>query len=174
MQDSKPTDQATKFESVQEAAEFFSRPFDLRTRPDGSRFWALQDSHVMLDEDGGTLQELVVAAHDDREWLPDDTRYEYLVSALDILEDVEDDDSAGDEYSERLDSDVDVYTSELTTWLGSHGKRLAYLDEVLDPNSIWAKPETGSELLHHAQYLERYEVFEAVRAFLAELVEASE
>ncbi len=160
------------FRTLREAASESRRHFELRERAEGSRYWAV--SAKTVPEFASWLKDLAFAAHDSGEWLPDDTRYEYMVEALDILEDVEDDDSAEDEYSERLDSDVDVYTSELTTWLGSHGKRLAYLDEVLDPNSVWAKPETGSELLHHAQYLERYEVFEAVRAFLAELVEASE
>lgn len=160
------------FRTLREAAVESRRHFEQRTRPDGSRYWTV--SAKTVPEFASWLKDLAFAAHDSGEWLPDDTRYQYMVDALDILEDVEDDDSAEDEYSERLDSDVDVYTSELTTWLGSHGKRLAYLDEVLDPNSIWTKPETGSELLHHAQYLERRDVFEAVRAFLAELVEASE
>ena len=160
------------FRTLREAASESRRHFELSERADGSRYWAV--SAKTVPEFASWLKNLAFAAHDSGEWLPDDTRYEYMVEALDILEDVEENDSAEDEYSERLDSDVDVYTSELTTWLGSHGKRVAYLDEVLDPNSVWAKPETGSELLHHAQYLERYEVFEAVRAFLAELVEASE
>ena len=157
------------FRTLREAASESRRHFELRERADGSRFWAV--SAKTVPEFASWLKDLAFAAHDSGKWLPDDLRYEYMVDALDILEDVEENDTAEDEYLERLDSSVDIYTSDLATWLASHGRRQGYLDEVLDPSSVWAKPESGTELLQHAQYLERYEVFEAVRAFLTELVE---
>lgn len=157
----------TEFVTIQEAAEYFSTQFELRKRADGSEYWARKDTSLPLEEGDSTLEALVVAAYDNREWFPDDVRYEYLVDALDILAETGDE----DDWLQAVDNGVDIYTTDLTAWLHSHNSRLSYIDEVLDSESIWSKPETGSELLHLAQYLERYEVFEAVKAVLEKLVD---
>jgi len=41
------------------------------------------------------------------------------------------DDSSSDMLSEAIDSEVSVYTSDLTDWLGSHNSNIYYLNEVL-------------------------------------------
>ncbi len=155
------------FRTLREAASESRRHFELRERADGSRYWAV--SAKTVPEFASWLKDLAFAAHDSGEWLPDDTRYEYLVSALDILAESSNDDA--DEEWEALDTVTDIYTSDLTAWLHSSPKRLGYVDEVLDTRSIWSKPDNGDDLLRGAQFAERLEVFRAIRAVLSELVE---
>lgn len=150
----------TEFATIQEAAEHFGAQFELRKRADATEYWARKDTSLPLEEGDSTLEALVVAAHDNREWFPDDVRYKYLVDALDILADCEDE----NEYYERLDSDVDIYTSDLTAWLHSNNKRVSYLDEAV--SEYGAVPN----LLNAAQFIERREVFEAVKGVLEELI----
>lgn len=124
-------------------------------REDGSQFARVKDSAP------GWITDLVLDAHGSM--LPDDWRYETAWHALQaIAESNEDDiDDADHEFADR----VDVYNSQLLAWLGSHLSRPGYCDDAeeefgpSDDGSIMARIQRG-------QYMERLEVFGAVRRSL--------
>lgn len=88
--------------------------------------------------------------------LPDDYRYSFARAAADAIAEADDDDDL-DELADQLEPDI--YTAELTSWLGSHSYRPAYCDEA----EAELGPTGGTiERLQAGQLQERREVFAAV------------
>jgi hypothetical protein len=99
--------------------------------------------------------------------LPDDYRYQFIVDALDILSETDDD----DEIAERLDGDVNVYYAGQAAWLASHIERFGYCEDAAKEYGM-PEPFNLSALLMMGQLAERREVLDAVRAFLADMDDA--
>jgi len=107
------------------------------------------------------VYDLTLTAHDAGEIRPDDWRYAFIMEALNLLADFEDADEAYDSLC------GDTYTAELTAWLASSVRRTDYADEGM--KGYDGEFNTFSGLLSYAQYLEKAEVFNAVRSFLEDL-----
>lgn len=123
-----------------------------RQRPNGEVFYTLKDNAP------DWLRDTIREAHGDM--LPDDHKYRFIVDALDALSDYDD----AEEARERVDSDVDIYTHDLTTWLASSNDRVARLDDVLAEGDV----KDGFSLLQRAQYAERSEVFAVMLSLVTE------
>ena len=139
-------------ETVQELAKLARCAFSLETRPDGSEYWTA--NRCAPD----WISELVRTAHGDMFFL-EDYKYQFIVDALDELEEAEDLDEAGHQW------DFEPYLSRLADWLGSHNHRFSYCDD-------WAE-EIGFANVKDTYYLlagghlqERLEVLHSVRASL--------
>lgn len=78
---------------------------------------------------GHWLNDLVQAAHNDGEMLPDDMRYDMIHTAIYALAN---DGADPDEMHETADSMVSVYTHDRQRWLSSHGLRAGYVDEATE------------------------------------------
>lgn len=130
--------------------------FELAQRPgqdsDQPGYWRTKDGRPEW------IVDLCRAAHKDAGIMPDDERYCFIVEALDALAEADDPDEAEDEI------EADVYTADLTAWLHSHVSRIEYLEEAIREHGV----REGFAALQLAQYLERREVFGAVRGFLEE------
>lgn len=130
--------------------------FVSKERDDGSMYWTTTDDRPEW------LQELIRRAH--RGYLPDDYKYEFILSALNIIAD-----SDEDTCSESIADSIDVYTGELTRWLASHIDRVNYVNEALQ---VMNTPEDDLvSIVANAQYLEREEVFYSVLSSLKAEVE---
>jgi hypothetical protein len=130
-------------ENVKRRASEAQEYFVTDKRADGNSFIKLRSDAPQW------LKDLVREAH--RDMLPDDERYRFISDAFTIIAESEDE----DEFMERLDSDVDVYTSDLTGWLHSRNDRVYYINEVIEE---WGEVDDGFKLLAMAQYKERSEV----------------
>lgn len=136
---------------------------ELRTRADGT------DYYTTKDDAADWVRDLVYAAHNDGDMLPDDWRYDCIHSALSHISDAgaetaDDLDDAGHDFA---DSHADVYTSDLLAWAASNAYRLGYVDEARSEGLI---PDDADEArrLMIGQYCEALEVFESVRRSLAD------
>ena len=100
--------------------------FKQETRDDGSKFYSCQ--HV----DAGTeLLEFIQDLHDDE--LPNDWRYDTIVSILDALCEVNDLNSYQDIYDLAggiADNITDIYNSDLLKWYADNTSRLCYIEEA--------------------------------------------
>lgn len=145
--------------SIQDRAKEAATYFTVKTRADGSKYVTLRD--VPAPE---WVTELVRRAHGDM--LPDDYRYKMIREAVDVLA-YANDDADLDELESEFADDVDLYTSDLTAWLGSHYSRPGYCDE--------AREELGTDSrgivtdIQRGQYMERREVFHLVLEALREV-----
>lgn len=134
--------------------------FEYRRRPgqsDGTGYWALEEGAPAW------LRELVWAAHDKGEMLPDDFRYLFIVDALEAL-------AENPEEPESL-LEPEANTSQLFQWLeASPGYRMGLVDEAVS--------EFGWRGLFDAfqagQLMEKEEVLGLARAFLEQRIEAGE
>jgi hypothetical protein len=108
------------------------------------------------------VKDMCWAAHESGGMMPDDWRYGFIVEALGALEDNEDPD--------EIAMEADIYTSELTDWLGSRADRYAFCDEAMEEFGMeWKDLENGTwTLLALGQRREKDEVLAAVRGFLEE------
>ena len=90
--------------------------------------------------------------------------YEQVVACLDwVLENCQDggldiDDSC-DSMHESIDSNVDVYTSNLTGWLNENNNHVYYLTEALHE---FGEGQDGFQLLASAQYMAIEEVWAGI------------
>lgn len=129
--------------------------FTKSTRADGSTtYWHTKDGRP------DWLQELCHAAHGD--YMPDDYRYEFIVDALACIEEGNDPD----------EMEPDCYTGGLTAWLASNINRIGYVDECLE--EMGGDFPGLSNAIAMGQLKEMREVYDAVWAFLDEMVEEEE
>lgn len=141
--------------SIQTLATEVRAMFHESTRTDGTKYWTYDHS-----PDRQWIQDMCLAAHGDMS--PDDWRYAFIVEALDALSENED--------SDDVDLEADIYTHELTAWLGSRADRYAYCDQWIE--------DTGGEfggtiaLLSAGQYTEKREVLDSIRASLSDRAES--
>jgi hypothetical protein len=140
------------------------------TKPDPDRpgeTWKRDGVTVYLPKDDRPdwVQELCHHAHGDM--LPDDWRYEFIVTALDVIAEA-DDDADPDAIREQFqdECEADIYTHELTSWLGSRADRAGYCDEACEGYGL----EGGDTLqrIGLGQRAEKLEVFALVLEWLEE------
>lgn len=146
--------------TTQDVARRMARRFTQRTREDGTKYTTLTDE---ADE---WMRDVVREAHGDM--LPDDWRYEAIASAVEFIAEEDDADDRQDEWA---DGYVDVYSSALIEWLGSHGARAGYVQEARDDfgdagEDVW-------EEIRRGQFYEAREVIGLVLGALEEAQDAS-
>ena len=137
---------------------------------------------VLRDGAPTWIYNLVFAAHESGEIMPDDWRYASIRSALAEISDsdADDRDDLDDLAGEWADSNVDVYTGARIAWLGSRMSRTAYVDEAVDELGgegldtverigLW---QYVVERIGLGQYVESREVFELVANALEDEREA--
>ena len=142
-------------ETVQELAKLARCAFTLETRDNGSKYWTY--GHCKPD----WLYQLVQEAHGGTGpggMMPDDSRYAFIVEALDALEEAEDPDEARDGY------EFEPYFGRLVDWLGSYaGHRFEYCDQWAEE---YGQPEDTYHRLAGGHLQERLEVLNLVRGSL--------
>jgi len=116
-------------------------------RNDETIYYHLKDGHPEW------MTDVVFAVHEDK--LPDDTTYKFISEALDIICELEDDTNV-DEIHETIfeHTEPDVYTSDLTAWLGARNDHVYYLTEALEEMDI----KDGFQALSYAQVKHKEEV----------------
>lgn len=140
-------------------AEKYIKEFEVNERSDGTTFICIKNNDFKSD-----LYKSVREAHGDR--LPQDWIFSTYLSLLEQIRDydcqtIED---LEDKRSEIVDSLVDVYTYDLTSWLHSDNRNVYYLDEAA---SEFGTPEDGFKLLAQAQYLAIDEVMSEAISLLS-------
>ena len=145
--------------SIQKLAKEALDCFEVRTRDNGTTYYSRKDGSPEW------VQDLVFDAHSDM--MPDDYRYVFIHDALGIIMDCEDEDC----YPEDLDNSVDIYTSDLTSWLGSRNDRYSYVDRAIEEYGPF---DSVISSISDGQSKEREEVFYLVLEFLKEMVEEDE
>jgi hypothetical protein len=148
---------------IQKLAEEVAAQFEQDKRSDGTRYWRLKSGRDQK------VQDLVRDAHriDGHLILPDDYRYEFAKEALDAIAEYEDTDEARDSL------EADIYTSDLTKWLGSNVYRPGYVDETMEEMGV----RDGSDIITQmqmGQLHEKEEVFDSVLKSLQEMADEQE
>jgi hypothetical protein len=134
--------------------------------------------HADKDGDGGRwtlrdgspdwMRDLVMDAHRDGSMgfdgvpgmgmmFPDDWRYEFIVEALDAIENASDRDL--DNGDVRLEADI--YTHDLLTWLASRIDRTSYCDDAMNEGLVSINADMVARI-SAGQYTEKNEVFALV------------
>jgi hypothetical protein len=143
--------------TLQDKAREAYDSIETATREDGT-------SYVRVKDDAPEwVRDLAHKAHGDM--LPDDWRYDTIHSALLDIAQADEDEDLNDLGSEFAD-EADIYNSDLVKWVGSHGSRAGYVDEVIAEFG-----DVGRDFYHilrMGQYMERGEVFGLVLQVLAE------
>ncbi len=95
--------------------------------------------------------------------------FEGVVCCLDWLSnsDYETIEEARDDLDEEVDNVVDVYTSDLTSWLNENNNNVYYLTEALEEYDV----KDGFQALALAQYKAIYEIYEAVLNLIKKEIE---
>jgi hypothetical protein len=113
--------------------------FKEEQRADGSSFWSCQ--HV----DAGTeLLEFIQELHDDE--LPNDWRYETIVSILDAIIDSDKDANTDDLAIGIADNLTDIYNHDLIKWYADRTDRVWYVDNANEEGMINAEADTIARL----------------------------
>ena len=101
--------------------------FEQDKRQDGTLYWCLTEQARQSVDD---LTEWLRGLHDDE--LPNDWRYETIVSILDALMDVDDLDSHEDHHDLAdgiANNNTDIYNADLLQWYADIPSRVAYIDD---------------------------------------------
>lgn len=103
--------------------------------------------------------------------MDEDSEYDFVRTALQNIVDNGDDDADADTLQEMVpewaDSDTDVYTSDLTEWIGRSNYNVCYLDDALKEH----QPDDGFKALQMAQYAAREEAYSQTIKVLESLVD---
>lgn len=134
--------------------KMFKRPED----PENVAHYTMKVPHPIW------IEEMSRAVHDDGQWLPDDYKYEYMVQALDSLEEGNDPD---DPYIE-----ADPYNSDLLDWLTSHSARADFVNEAVRDMDHSKDGILGD--IGYGQYAEKREVWDRVLQALRDRLQAIE
>ncbi len=141
--------------TLQTLAQDLSSAFEERERTNGDKFRALKDGSPSW------MTEACYAAHG--EMMPDDWRYQLIERCADALAENDDEDDARDSL------EPDIYTHELTSWVGSRADRYGYVDEAMEEQGADKWPGLITAL-QAGQQAETEEVFGLlVQALEAEL-----
>ena len=109
--------------------------------------------HHLKDGYPEWMTDIVFAVHEDK--LPDDTTYRFISEALDIICELEDDTDFDDIHETIYEQiEADIYTSDLTDWLGARNDHVYYLTEALEEMDI----KDGFQALAYAQTRHKTEV----------------
>lgn len=117
------------------------------------------------------MTNLMRAAHDGGDWLPDDWRYACAFAACEALADLDESADFGAIEHDFAESHVDTYTHDRLAWLASDGRRPGYVDTAVD--EYGRRDDGQSDIIADiggGQYMEALEVFGAVAAFLGEMI----
>jgi hypothetical protein len=136
--------------------------FEGKTRDNGEAFRLLKDDAPQW------MTDAVHAAHGDL--LPDDWRYEAAEDCANSIGELDDEDDPTEADSTEYADSVDVYSSDLAKWLGSHGARRGYVEEAA---AEFGSPEPFDvdRSIMQGQYYERTEIWGLLAAFLVEEAE---
>lgn len=143
--------------TLQEIAKQAADSFERATRDDGSAYVRTKD-----DAPEWVRDDVVFPAHGDM--LPDDWRYETVWLACEWI--AENAGNAEDTSGEFADSRVDIYTSALTDWLGSHVTRPGYVDDAREEFGACDDASGILGEIARGQYLEASEVYSLTFAAL--------
>ena len=118
--------------------------FTQEKRQDGTLYWCLTEQARQSVDD---LTEWLHELHDDE--LPNDWRYETIVSILDALMDVE----GLDDYEDHHDladgianNSTDIYNADLLQWYADMPSRVAYIDDAVSEGLIDTNTDTIARL----------------------------
>jgi hypothetical protein len=128
--------------TIQEKAQEALKFYETKKRNDGNEFVTLKNGAPE------SLTFLNRNAHNGM--MPDDWKYKFIEEALIGI--------AECSHPDEIQTESDIYTHELTTWLSSNINRVEYITESL-AHAEW---KSGFDLLSHAQYLEKIEVLHIV------------
>lgn len=143
------------------AAEAYSW-FEVATRTDDSTYIRTKDGCPEW------VSDLVYAGHGS-DFLPDDYRYRWIMSACGSIADT-DEGAIEDSAHEWADCETDVYTGRLLEWLASNLQRVGYVDSAAEEMGIQAD-EGIVRMISAGQYEEIRETFELVWQFLQDRAE---
>jgi hypothetical protein len=149
-------------DKVRELATWYRKQMQQGTRNDGAKFWSFKEHS---GDDGARCSSLSQAAHDNCAMLPDDWRYQFLWESLGSIEDADD--------LDEIEVEADIYTAELTDWLGSRNDRSGYCDDA-QRDGLVSEDSSMFDRMSIGQYLEKREVLDAVLAHLREEAEEQE
>jgi len=128
------------------------------TRDNGESYWFANVGDHWIND-------LCGAAHDDREILPDDHRYQFIVDTLNLIEDYDNESEAREQIN---GSEV---THETTSWLASSNMRVSYLQDALTEYGEYNVD--AYQMLRYAMREEQAEVFTQVVSFLTHEMEVT-
>lgn len=145
--------------NLQKLAAVLSDCLEGKERENGERFLCIKDSLKKSTEE--KIRNLIHAAHNDGEFLPDDFRYNMIGSALASI-------AAGSLDDENIyeiaGQEIDVYNSDLLRWVSSNLSRPEYVDEAVKE---YGYPDNGFfAALQAGQSKEIEEIFGAVLHYL--------
>ena len=140
----------SNMKTVKELAKEVLDQFE-HIKPRDKEIWHLKDGSPEW------MTERVHEAHGD--FFPDDYKYQFVVDALDALQEQDDIDDAW----ESIESDI--YTHDLLTWLSSNLLRTDYCDQAAEELGV-KDAATLVERITLGQWFERKEVFDIVAQFL--------
>ena len=118
--------------------------FTQEKRQDGTTFWTYTDQARQSTDDLATW---IGELHDDE--LPNDWRYETIVSILDALMDVEglaDHEDHDDLVQGISDNITDIYNGALLQWYADIPSRVAYIDDAQSEGLIDTNTDTIARL----------------------------
>ena len=136
----------TENRELKDVAQEILNNFEWKKRENGKGYYC-QKEHKRW------ITDVCHKAHGDR--MPSDDVYEVIVEALERITEAENEDEARDLIAEI---EADVYTSNLTDWLGSNNYNIYYLTEALEES----KTEDGFKALATAQYLWKQEIAHSI------------
>tara|TARA_B100001063_G_scaffold219963_1_gene224464 strand:+ start:310 stop:780 length:471 start_codon:yes stop_codon:yes gene_type:complete len=120
--------------------------FTTKEREDGSTFTACKDG-IEIDSD---LKKLIRECHDEE--LPNDWRYETIVSILDLIQEYSSDTEWSDAAYVCADNLTEMSTYRLFQWYADCSGRINYVNEGIDEGLI-SKDQLITEQLMTGQYL---------------------
>lgn len=156
-----------KFGTLQKVAEYAKTLFVHHEKTEERNAFYSFKSEVIGAHDP-VEEALSDSMHSLARYLDEDSVYEFTVETIDHV--INGDLSDDEDISELADSDTDIYTSDLTEWLGRSDWNVGYLTEALEEYG-----ETdGFKALQMAQYKAREEVYSEIFNTLSGLVDEDE
>jgi hypothetical protein len=140
--------------TIQEKAQEALKFYETKKRNDGNEFVTLKngapESLTTLNRNAHNgVMKMGICLYP-RQMTPDDWTYKFIKEALIGI--------AECSHPDEIQTESDMYTHELTTWLSSNIARVEYITESL----AQAEWKSGFDILSHAQYLEKIEVLHIV------------
>lgn len=136
--------------------------FEYKTREDGSGYYCFK-LEVITSKSPLYLKASDLL-HELQDETDEDSAYRLIVHALDYM--IENEGASEDDSSSFADGSVDIYNSDLTTWLAKNTNNIQLVDDALS--------ELGSsggiiQAIRHAQYMHADSVFTRVYSLIEEL-----
>ena len=123
--------------TIQTVAKEIYDNMEYKTRDNG-------DKYCILKNDIEWQHDIIRESHLDR--LPSDDIYDRIDSILDVISELEENDTEDDIREVIYGIEPDCYTADLTKWLNSDNRNVYYLNEVLENGC-----KDGFKLLSYAQ-----------------------